>query len=70
MKLEISQETFEKYSSIKSYENPSSESRVVLCGRTEGQTDKTKLTIAFRKFAKAPKMCSFNVKLGGIYSNH
>jgi len=35
-----------------SKENPSSESRVVPCGRT----DMTTLTVAFRKFAKAPKI--------------
>jgi len=34
--------------------NPSSGSRVVPCGRTEGQTDTTKLIVDFRKFAKAP----------------
>jgi hypothetical protein len=30
-------------------------SRVVPCGRTDRQTDMTKLRVAFRKFAKAPK---------------
>ena len=35
--------------------NPSSASRVVPCGRTDGPTDmKKKLIIAFRSFAKAP----------------
>jgi hypothetical protein len=38
-------------------ENPSSESRAVPCGRTDGQTDVTKLIAACRNFAKAPKNC-------------
>jgi hypothetical protein len=42
MKLEISQQTFEKYSNIKFHENPSSGSPVVPCGRT----DTTRLTVA------------------------
>ena len=36
------------------HENPSSGSRVP-CGGTEGQTDMTKLPVAFRNFANAPK---------------
>ena len=35
MKLEFSIPTFEKYSNIKFKENPSTESRVVPCGRTD-----------------------------------
>jgi hypothetical protein len=37
------------------YENSSSGSRVVPCGRTEKQADMTTLTVGFRKFANAPK---------------
>ena len=37
MKLEFSQQSFEKYSSIKLHEKPSSGSRVVPCGRMDGQ---------------------------------
>jgi hypothetical protein len=67
MKLEFSQQFFEKYSHIKFHENPSSGSRVVPHGQTEGwreggreggregRTDITKLIFAFRKFANAPK---------------
>ena len=33
MKLEFSQQIFEKFSNIKFHEDPSSESRVVLCGQ-------------------------------------
>ena len=43
---------FLKSSNIKFYENPSSESRVVPCGRTDGRTDMTQLIVAFRNFAK------------------
>jgi len=44
MKVELSRQTFEKYSNIKFHENQSSGSRVVPCrragGRTDGQTDR------------------------------
>ena len=40
MKLEFSGQIFEKYSNIKFRENPSSGSRIVSCGRTDGQTDR------------------------------
>ena len=54
MKLEFSEQIFEKYSNVKFHENPSCGSRV-LCG----QTDMTKLIVAFRKSANAPK----NIKI-------
>jgi hypothetical protein len=61
MKSEFSQQTFEKYSNKKFHENPSSGSRVVLCGQTDGRTDgridMKKLIVAFRNFANAPKEC-------------
>jgi len=38
MKLEFSQQIFEKYSDIKFNENLSSGSRVVPCGEMDGQT--------------------------------
>jgi hypothetical protein len=42
---------------INFYENPSSGSLVVICGWTDGQTDgrteMTKLTVAFRNFANS-----------------
>jgi hypothetical protein len=38
MKLEYSWQIFEKYSNIKLHENPPSGSRIVSCGRTDGQT--------------------------------
>jgi len=37
MKLEISRQIFEKYSSIKFQENATNGSRVVPCGRTDRQ---------------------------------
>jgi hypothetical protein len=51
MKLEFSRQILEIYSNIKFHENPSSGSRVVACG----QTDMTKLIVAFRNFANAPQ---------------
>ena len=56
MKLEFSRQIFQKYLNIKFYENPSGGNRVVPCGRTDGQTDMTKLIVAFRSFAKQLKM--------------
>jgi len=55
MKLECSIQIFEKYLTIKFHENLSGGSRVVPCGRTSGWTDITKLIVAFRSFANAPK---------------
>jgi len=40
MKLEFSGQRFEKYSNTKFDENPSSGSRVVSCGRADGQADR------------------------------
>ena len=51
MKLEFSRQIFEKYTSIKFHENPSSGRRVVPCGQMDGQTDMTKLIAAFRNFS-------------------
>jgi hypothetical protein len=55
MKLDFSRQVFEKYSNVTFHENPPSGSRVVACGRTDGQTDMTKLIAAFRHFPNAPK---------------
>ena len=55
MKLEFFRRIFEESSNIKFYQNPSTGSRVIPCGQTDGQTDITKLIVAFRNFANAPK---------------
>ena len=52
MKLEFSRQIFEENLKIKFQQNPSSGSRVVPM-RTE--TDVTKVMVAFRSFANAPK---------------
>jgi len=57
MTLEFSRKIFKHFSNIKFHKNPSSGSRVIPCGRTDGQTDTTKLIVAFRNFAKAPNKC-------------
>ena len=59
-KLELSQQIFEKYSNIKFYENPSSESRAVAGGWTDRQTEKMKQTVPFRNFANAPMITQNN----------
>ena len=51
MKLELPRQDFEKSLNIKFHQNPSSGSRVV----ASGQTDMTKLIVASRNFANAPK---------------
>jgi len=38
--------------------SPSSGSRVVPCGQTDGRTGMMKLVVAFRNFAEAPKKCA------------
>jgi hypothetical protein len=53
MKLGFSRLIFEKSLNIKFHQNPSSGSRVF---HADGRTDMTKPIIAFRNFAKAPKM--------------
>ena len=55
MKLEFSRQIFVKRWNIEFHENLSTGSRVVPCGRTDGQTDMTELTVAFRNFADASK---------------
>jgi len=63
MKLEFSQQIFEKYSNINFHGNPSSGSQVVPCGQTNRradrqkgrQTDMMKLIVTFRNFMTPPK---------------
>jgi hypothetical protein len=56
VKLALSQQIQEESSNIKFHKNPSIWSPVVQLGQTEGQTDMTKLIIAFRNFVNAPKI--------------
>jgi len=60
MKLGHSRQISEKYSNIKSHENPSSGSRVIAYVRTYvrtyGRTDTKKISVVFRNFTKAPKI--------------
>jgi hypothetical protein len=51
----VSGQIFENYTNIEFHENLSNGSRVVPCGRTDIQADVTKLIVAFRSFANAPK---------------
>jgi hypothetical protein len=53
MKFEFSRQIFEQVLNIKFHQNPSIGSRDVPCG----QTDMTKLIVAFRNFANATKNC-------------
>jgi hypothetical protein len=46
MRLEFSQQIFEKYSYIKFHENPSNGSQAVPCIWTDGQPNMMKLTAA------------------------
>jgi len=52
-KLEFSRHILWKYSDTKFHESRSSGSRVVPCGRTDGRTNTTKLTVAFRNPANS-----------------
>jgi hypothetical protein len=53
MKVELSRQIFEKYSNIKFKENPFSWSRVVPCGRTDGQTYRhDEATSSFSQFCE------------------
>jgi len=53
--------TFEKSTNITFHGNPASENRIVPCVQTDGRTDMTKLTVAFRDSEKAPKRSNFPV---------
>jgi hypothetical protein len=60
MKVEFYGQILEKKSNIGFYQNSSSGSRVVPCG----QTDMTKLIVAFRNLANAPKIGLYVLRSG------
>jgi hypothetical protein len=62
MENEFSREIFDKYTNVKFRATLSSGSGVVPRGRSNGQTDMTKLTLAFHNFANAWAL-SYNCKL-------
>ena len=67
VKVNFSQQIFEKYSYINFHENPSSGSRVVAWGRVERFADVTKLTVSFRRVASAPeKLDVSRIRSGNI----
>jgi len=72
MKLEFSENVFEKYSNIKFHENPPRRSRVVAWGQTNGGTDMMKLPVASRNCVNAPKnfLHELSPKVGGACSTH
>ena len=55
VKLEYSLQIFEKCSNMKYHENASSENRDFQCGKKDRQM--VELIVAFRNFAKTPKIC-------------
>jgi hypothetical protein len=64
MKFEYSKKIFEKYWNTKINENPSSGSRVVPWGQTDGRaTDMLQLIVAFRKFSNVLKNGLFMIML-------
>jgi hypothetical protein len=68
MERECSQQIFEEYSNTKFHENPSTRigSRVL----TWGQTDVTKLTLAFRKLRTRQFVCiSLRTATVALYSS-
>jgi hypothetical protein len=52
MTLEFSRQIFEESSNIKFHENPSSWSRVVPCGHTDGRTDNDEANIRLSQFCE------------------
>ena len=69
MKTEFSRQIFEKWSCIKFHEN-TLHLEPCCSLRTVGRMDMTKLLVAFRNFAKAPKdftLCPHNVFVWFLY---
>jgi hypothetical protein len=70
IKLEFTRHNFEKYLNVKFHEKLSCGGPVVPCGWTDRQTRKTKLTVAFSNFLKAPKYNSKNNRCITIKIRH
>jgi len=70
MNHEFSQQSFEKYSNIIFHEYLSIGSRVTPHGRTDGQTDMTKLIVAFRNFVNSPKNYDRGDKSTNLLQQH
>jgi hypothetical protein len=75
MKLQISRQSFEKYSNIKFHENLSIGSRVVPCVQTDGRTDRQKdepnspLSAILRTRLKKPQKCLYTSILAVLYQH-
>jgi hypothetical protein len=67
MKLEFSRQILETFPNTKFRGNPSSASLVFPCGRMDERGDMTKLIVAFRDFARAPKKLK-TIALMGLFS--
>jgi len=63
MKLLFYIHIFEKIPQYQNSRDPNSGSRFVPCGWTDGQTDMTKLTLAFRNFANTTTNCRHLIPL-------
>jgi hypothetical protein len=69
MKFEISLQIFEKYSDIKFHENPYLGTVLFYSdGQTDARTDITKVIVAFRNFANAPKNCCLEGVVQDLHS--
>ena len=62
IKLEISQQIFERQSKIKFQENSSNGNRVFLCGTDDRRADMTRITVAFHSFANVPNNKSLRLQ--------
>jgi hypothetical protein len=68
MQLELSRHILEKYSNIKFHENLFNGIPVAPCEQCYGQTDMTKITVAFRDFVHAPSMRETSKPSAEIYT--
>ena len=64
MKLQFSQQVFEKYLKIRFNENPSNGSQALPCKRMDGQRDMTKLIVTFCKTVRQNKSAEYAAVTG------